>query len=69
MPVEAHILAQRLGRDLDALTGARLLMETVGDREVTATMLRLVIRHGQTAAMRARALLAELSGEDGRGER
>lgn len=51
----------RLGRDLDALTGAGLLLEvSAHDAEFTPVMLRLVVRHAEFAAQRARLLLADV---------
>ncbi|WUH93725.1 hypothetical protein OG900_28835 [Streptomyces sp. NBC_00433] len=48
----------RLGRDLDALTGAGLLLEVIPpDGEFVPVMLRLVDRHGRAAALRARLVL------------
>ena len=62
--MEPHFLAQRLGRDLDALTGARMLMETSADPDLTAAMLRLIVERGKAASERARALLAEIPASD-----
>ncbi|MBD0736152.1 hypothetical protein [Streptomyces sp. CBMA29] len=56
---EVHAELARLGRDLDALTGAGLLLEVAGhDRDFVPVMLRLIVRHATFAAGRARFLLA-----------
>jgi hypothetical protein len=56
----------RLGRDLDALTGAGILLEVAGhDAQFVPVMLRLIVRHGEFAAQRARLLLATEYGPAG----
>ncbi|SFF54068.1 hypothetical protein SAMN05216251_11830 [Actinacidiphila alni] len=59
----------RLARDLDALTGAGMLLEVAShDAQFTPVMLRLIVRHGEFAAQRARRLLAteyRLAGDRG----
>lgn len=56
----------RLGRDLEALTGAGLLLEvTPPDGEFLPVMLRLVDRHGRAAALRARLVLGVEDQEPG----
>lgn len=46
-----------LGRDLEVLSGAGMLLELAPDREVADVMLRAVVRHGSAAARRARRVL------------
>jgi hypothetical protein len=58
--VAAHLLRMRLNRDLDVLTGAGMLMETVPDAAFTGAMLRLIVQHAQNAAETARTMLLNL---------
>lgn len=55
---DRYVAAEQLGRDLDALTGARLVLETVSDADTRAAMLRLVVQLAPQAAERARVMLA-----------
>ncbi|WP_328464002.1 hypothetical protein [Streptomyces sp. NBC_00448] len=55
---DQYVAAEQLGRDLDALTGARLVLETVSDADTRAAMLRLVAQLAPQAAERARVMLA-----------
>jgi hypothetical protein len=47
----------RLGRDLEVLTGAAILLDVRPDQDTSAAMLRVVDRHGGAAARRARLVL------------
>lgn len=56
---DARAELARLCRDLDALTGAGLLLEVAShDAEFVPVMLGVIVRHGEFAAQRARLLLA-----------